>query len=116
MLSYEPELEQLRPILGDGAANVLIARERREVFSIYPELRLASWGGVMLLATAAGIVLKNNLDRIGPLALAVLEGRFKEGDEILADVEDGEEALVFRHDTASEGPAGIDDALVTAGT
>lgn len=74
MLSYEPELVQLRPILGDGAAGVLIARERRQVFSIYPELRLASWGGVMLLATAAGIVLKNNLDRIGPLALAVLIG------------------------------------------
>src|SRR6185369_3447295 len=74
MLSYEPELESLRPHLGDRAADVLIARERREVFSIYPELRLASWAGVMLLTTAAGIVLKNNLDRIGPLALAVAMG------------------------------------------
>jgi hypothetical protein len=74
MLSYEPELAQLRPILGDRAADVLIARERREVFSLYPELRLMSWAGVMLLATAAGIVLKNNLDRIGPLALAIAIG------------------------------------------
>ena len=74
MLSYEPELEQLRPLLGDAATNTLIARERREVFSLYPELRILSWGGAMLLATAAGIVLKNNLDRIGPLALAIADG------------------------------------------
>jgi hypothetical protein len=74
VLSFENEIEQLRPLIGDPATNVLVARERREVFSIYPELRLASWAGVMLLATAAGIVLKNNLDRIGPLALAVMMG------------------------------------------
>ncbi|HEU4886562.1 MAG TPA: DUF2157 domain-containing protein, partial [Thermoanaerobaculia bacterium] len=74
MLSYEPELEQLRPLLGDPTTATLIARERREVFSLHPELRILSWGGAMLLATAAGLVLKNNLDRIGPLALAVLIG------------------------------------------
>lgn len=74
MLSYEPELEQLRPHLGDATANALIARERREVFSVHPELRILSWGGAMLLATAAGLVLKNNLERIGPLALAMLMG------------------------------------------
>jgi hypothetical protein len=72
MLSFEPELERLRQTLGDATADALIARERREVFSVHPELRIASWAGAMLLATAAGIVLKNNLDRIGPLALAVL--------------------------------------------
>lgn len=64
----------LRPHLGDAAADTLIARERRDVFSIYPEVRIAGWAGAMLLATAAGIVLKNNLDRIGPLALALLIG------------------------------------------
>ena len=74
MLSYEPELERLRPVLGDVNANALIGRERREVFSLHPELRILSWGGAMLLATAAGLVLKNNLERIGPLALAVLMG------------------------------------------
>jgi hypothetical protein len=74
MLSYEPELEQLRPLLGDTTTNTLIARERREVFSLHPELRILSWGGAMLLATAAGLVLKNNLDRIGPLALALMMG------------------------------------------
>lgn len=74
MLSYEPELEQLRPLLGDSTTNTLIARERRQVFSLHPELRILSWGGAMLLATAAGLVLKNNLDRIGPLVLALLIG------------------------------------------
>jgi predicted membrane protein DUF2157 len=72
VLSLEPELEQLRPILGDARADALIARERREVFSLYPELRIAAWAGAMLLATAAGIVLKNNLERIGPVALSML--------------------------------------------
>ena len=72
MLSFEPEIEQLRSVLGDTRTGALIARERREVFSLYPELRIAAWAGAMLLAGAAGIVLKNNLERIGPLALATL--------------------------------------------
>lgn len=74
MHSLEPEIRTLRPLLGDAAADALIARERREVFSIDPELRIAAWAGALLLATAAGILLKDNLDRIGPLALALLIG------------------------------------------
>ena len=72
MLSLEPELESLRPLLGDARTNALIARERREVFSVYPELRIAAWLGATLLAAAAGILLAKNLERIGPLALAIL--------------------------------------------
>lgn len=74
MVSLEQELELLRPRLGDAAADALIARQRREVFSVYPELRIAGWLGATLLAAAAGVLLKNNLERIGPLALAVLIG------------------------------------------
>lgn len=74
MLSYEPELDELRPLLGDAATDTLIARERREVFSLHPEVRILSWGGAMLVATAAGLVLKNHLDEIGPLALSMLMG------------------------------------------
>lgn len=74
MLSIERELQTLRPLLGDRVAEVLIARERREVFSVRPEARLMAWAGAMMLATAAGIVLKNNLDRIGPVALAAMMG------------------------------------------
>ncbi|HYC91164.1 MAG TPA: DUF2157 domain-containing protein [Thermoanaerobaculia bacterium] len=72
MLSLEPELQSLRPILGDARAGALIARERREIFSLHPELRIGAWLGATLLATAAGILLKNNLERLGPLVLAIL--------------------------------------------
>ena len=72
MLSLEPELESIRPLLGDSLTDALVARERREVVSLQPELRLLAWGGAMLLATAAGIVLKNNVERLGPRALALL--------------------------------------------
>jgi Predicted membrane protein (DUF2157) len=71
VFSLEPELQALRPRLGDARTDALIARERREVFSVYPELRIAGWLGATLLAAAAGVLLKNNLDRIGPLALAI---------------------------------------------
>jgi ATP-dependent Clp protease ATP-binding subunit ClpB len=43
--------------------------------------------------------LKRAVQRMlqNPLALAVLEGRYREGDVIVADVQPGEEALVFSH-------------------
>lgn len=71
MLSLEREIESLRPTLGDARADALISRERRDVFSVYPELRIAGWLGATMLAAAAGIVLKNNYERIGPLALSI---------------------------------------------
>lgn len=74
MLSFEPELASLRPLLGEGTTETLLARERRAVFSLQPELRILAWAGAMLLATAAGLVLKENLERIGPLALSLLLG------------------------------------------
>jgi hypothetical protein len=74
MLSFEPELERLRPLLPASTADALIARERREVFSLQPEVRICAWAGAMLVAAAIGIVLKNNFERIGPLALAALIG------------------------------------------
>lgn len=72
VLSFEPELESIRRILGDTLTDALVARERREVVSVQPELRLLAWGGAMLIATAAGIVLKNNVARLGPVVLALL--------------------------------------------
>jgi hypothetical protein len=74
VFSLEPEFQALRPLLGDAVADALIARERREVFSVHPEMRIAAWLGATLLAAAAGVLLKSNLDRIGPLALAVMIG------------------------------------------
>src|SRR3954449_10557196 len=64
LISLEPELTQL-PDTG-----VLIARERREAVSIYPELRLLTWAGVMLISWGVGLYVAKHLDDIGPLAIA----------------------------------------------
>ncbi|HEV7486902.1 MAG TPA: DUF2157 domain-containing protein [Thermoanaerobaculia bacterium] len=68
MISLEPELAQL-PDTG-----VLIARERREAVSIYPELRILTWAGVMLISTGVGVYITKHLDDIGPLAIAAVIG------------------------------------------
>ena len=72
MIDLSPDIESLRAagtIDGPTAAR-LMARERREIFSVHPELRALSWLGAILVATGAGILLSKNLDRIGPVALA----------------------------------------------
>jgi hypothetical protein len=68
LISLEPELAQL-PDTG-----VLIARERREAVSIYPELRVLTWAGVMLISTGVGVHITKHLDDIGPLAIAAVIG------------------------------------------
>jgi len=64
LISLEPELTAF-PNTG-----VLIARERRDVVSIYPELRLLTWAGVMLVSWGVGLYIAKHLDDIGPLAIA----------------------------------------------
>jgi hypothetical protein len=68
LISLEPELTAL-PDTG-----VLIARERRDAVSIYPELRLLTWAGVMLISTGVGVYIAKHLDDIGPLAIAAVIG------------------------------------------
>lgn len=70
MLSLEPELTAS----GDPAAARLIAMERRDVVSIYPELRLLTWAGVMLISWGVGLYISKHLDDIGPLAIAAAIG------------------------------------------
>jgi hypothetical protein len=62
LLSFESEISQLRPRLGDPLADTLIARERREVFSVHAEVRIAAWAGALLVASAVGVFIKNNFD------------------------------------------------------
>ena len=50
----------------------LIARERRDVVSLYGELRFLTWGGVMLIMIGVGIVVAKHLDEIGPVAITAL--------------------------------------------
>jgi len=72
MITLEPELALLRDsaVLDADTAAVLIARERRDAVSIYPELRLLTWAGVMLVSTGVGVYITKHLDDIGPLAIA----------------------------------------------
>lgn len=76
MLDFTPELERLRPSIGDAKANALIARERREVFNVHPELRIAAWAGALLIATAVGLFLKEHFalfdKRLIAIALAIV--------------------------------------------
>ena len=78
VLSFEAEIEALRPRLGDAGADGLIARERREVFSVHPEVRVAAWAGALLIAAAVAILINDNFNRFdrrflaGALALAVV--------------------------------------------
>lgn len=74
MHSLEPEILRLREegLIAAPAAAGLFTHERREVVSVYGELRFLIWGGVMLIATGVGIIVSKNLDRIGPIAIATL--------------------------------------------
>src|SRR5258707_14262689 len=57
LLSLEPELNTLRAegAVDDATAARLIAVERRDVVSIYPELRLLTWAGGMLISWGVGL-------------------------------------------------------------
>ena len=72
MHSLEPEISGLHDdgVISAPSAARLIAYERREIVSIYGELRFLIWGGVMLIATGVGILVSKNLEHIGPIAIA----------------------------------------------
>lgn len=76
MISFEEEIEALRARgeLPDAEAATVLAIERRDVFSVHSELRLLTWAAVMMIVAGVGMVLKNNLDRIGPVVLILLVG------------------------------------------
>jgi len=106
VISYKPELiEACRRGLLDGTrASLLEGAERREPFSLFAELRLLAWLGVLLITTGVGVFVKENFDRIGPLVLALLLGAAAVG------------ALGFAAWRRRSGRAGIvDDYLVLLG-
>ncbi|HXI11973.1 MAG TPA: DUF2157 domain-containing protein [Thermoanaerobaculia bacterium] len=71
MLSFEPEILEgvSKGLLTERSARRLLPYERRETFSIYGELRLATWLAVSLLATGIGIFVTRNLRQTGPAVL-----------------------------------------------
>lgn len=46
-----------------------VALDRGSIFSVYAELRFALYVSVLAITTGIGLLLKNNLDRIGPVTL-----------------------------------------------
>ena len=76
MLNLEAEVVQLRDegLLSAEAAGPLIAEERRDIVTVYTEVRALAWLGVMMIAGGAGVLVSKNLDRIGPLAVAAAIG------------------------------------------
>lgn len=73
MLDLSAEIAETSE-LHAAARATLIARERREIFSIHPELRALSWGGAMLIAASASVLIAKNLDKLGPTLIASLIG------------------------------------------
>ena len=76
MISLEPEIVGLRQsgAIDETTAARLVAAERREVVSVYGELRFLTWGGVMLIVSGVGVLVSKHLDKIGPVAIAAAIG------------------------------------------
>jgi len=76
MHSLESEVDRLRAagVLDEQAAANLRALESGSTFSLFYELRVLGYAAVLLVVTGIGLTLKNNFDRIGPVAVAASVG------------------------------------------
>lgn len=74
MLSYEPELTAARDdgvITAETAAR-LIAMQRRDVFSLFAEIRALAWIGAMLVAGGVSVFISQHIKDIGALTIAIV--------------------------------------------
>src|SRR5262245_15928970 len=73
MHTLEPELRELQAngVIDEATANRAVALDRGVVFSFHEELRVALYAAVALITTGLGILVKENLDRIGPITVIV---------------------------------------------
>jgi hypothetical protein len=73
MHTLEAEIRDIHAegAIDDATAARALARDRGRIFSIHTELRATLYVGVLLVMTGVGIVLARNLERIGPLAIAL---------------------------------------------
>jgi Predicted membrane protein (DUF2157) len=74
MLSFEPELTAARDdgVLTPATAARLIAMQRREIFSLFGELRALAWIGAMLVASGVSVLISNHIKDIGALTIAIV--------------------------------------------
>jgi uncharacterized membrane protein len=61
-------------VLADPPAETLLRVARRDLVSVERELRTLLYAGVALIVAGAGLFLKENHDRLGPVAIATLLG------------------------------------------
>lgn len=61
-------------VLSPENAAIALRVARGELVSVRAELRLLLYGGVLLVTGGVGLLVKENLERIGPLAIAVALG------------------------------------------
>lgn len=61
-------------VLANPTAETLLRVARRDLVSVERELRTLLYAGVLLIAAGAGLFLKENHDRLGPVAIATLLG------------------------------------------
>lgn len=70
-LHFTAELRELNRagVIDDATALQAIELDSGTVFSVFVELRIALYGAVALITGGVGILIKHNLDRIGPVAI-----------------------------------------------
>jgi hypothetical protein len=72
MHSLEPECNELHAagVIDDALAARAVALERGTLFSVYEEIRFALYVAVAGITAGIGLVVKNNIDHLGPVALS----------------------------------------------
>jgi hypothetical protein len=96
MLSFEPELIAAREAgaISDATAARLIEGERRDVFSLYAEIRILAWLGATLIATGVGLLIKKHIEEIGPLTIVAILALAAAACYVWAWVRRGRESLI----------------------
>jgi hypothetical protein len=71
MHSLESEYRELQAagLIDEAAASRAVALERGSIFSVFEELRFALYAAVASITAGIGLLVKDNLDRIGPITL-----------------------------------------------